>query len=183
MLCKCQDSIILNVQKYLFFLLEESNINAGRTLTPAVTGIIVAHWSQDGELSPRHVLDRGEHTDAFIYTSSNQLYQSIVVVFSYPGNTVVDITPDSTLGMFCSIIILCSICIMSIRGVSDLSRVPRASRKIEYTPNRYDTNGLYPESAWSTYSNFYYNHRYFNTFSLVVRVSCTTAKSKKVLTL
>ena len=106
MLCKCQDSIILNVQKYLFFLLEESNINAGRTLTPAVTGIIVAHWSQDGELSPRHVLDRGEHTDAFIYTSSNQLYQSIVVVFSYPGNTVVDITPDSTLGMFCSIIIL-----------------------------------------------------------------------------
>ena len=104
MLCKCQDSIILNVQKYLFFVLEESNINVGRTLRPAVTGIIVAHWSQDGELSPRHV--GGEHTDAFIYTSSNQLYQSIVDVFSYPGNTVVDITPDSTLGMFCSIIIL-----------------------------------------------------------------------------
>ena len=64
----------------------------------------MAHWSQDGELSPRHV--RGEHTDAFIYTSSNELYQSIVDVFSYPGNTVVDITPDNTLGMFCSIIIL-----------------------------------------------------------------------------
>ena len=44
---------------------------------------------------------------------------------------------------------------------------PRASRQIRYTPNRHDTNGLYPESAWPTYSNFYYNHRYSNTFSLV----------------
>ena len=77
----------------------------------------------------------------------------------------------------------CSICIMSTWSVSDLSRVPRARRQIGYTPNRHDTNGLYPESAWSTYSNFYCNHRYSNTFSLVVRVSCTTAKLKKVLTL
>ena len=44
---------------------------------------------------------------------------------------------------------------------------PRASRQIRYTPDRHDTNGLYPESAWSTYSNFYCNHRYSNTFSLV----------------
>ena len=29
---------------------------------------------------------------------------------------------------------ICSICIMSIWGVSDLSRVPRASRQIGYTP-------------------------------------------------
>ena len=71
-----------------------------------------------------------------------------------------------------SVKVICSICIMSTWGVSDLSspegaKRPRASRQIGYTPNRHDTNGLYPESAWSTYSNSYCNHRYFNTFSLV----------------
>ena len=68
-------------------------MNSATLLTPALKGIVVGHWSQDGKLSPEHIAKR--HHDIFIYKEEEQLIKQLVETFTYDGQTIIDATGRS----------------------------------------------------------------------------------------
>ena len=65
-------------------------------MTNAIKGIIVAHWSEDGQVSPSHI--RGEHSNAFIYNSIDELYEELIQTFTFQGSNILNLIGDTTSG-------------------------------------------------------------------------------------
>ncbi len=69
-----------------------------RLLTPALKGIVVGRWSQDGKLRKEHV--NGAHHNVFSYSAdADSLQQELIKTFSYDGQTVIDATESGMLNI------------------------------------------------------------------------------------
>ena len=81
---------------YLAIIIVVSNLAKGQTMTNALSLITIGHWSQDGKLSPQHI--RGEHSNVILYSCKEELLENILDMFSFQGNTAVNLTGDATNG-------------------------------------------------------------------------------------
>ena len=51
----------------------------------AVKTIVVGQWSQDSQLPPAHI--RGDHSNVFIYSSTEVLHKGIATTFTFSGTS------------------------------------------------------------------------------------------------
>ena len=68
---------------------------AALILVPAVSLVFVAKWAQSGQTK---YIVRKRSTNAFIGNNYEEVYHSVIDALSFPGHTVLDITPDSMIG-------------------------------------------------------------------------------------
>ena len=67
-------------------------------MTPAVTAVVVGHWSQDGSLHTQHIT--GEHHNFLHVTSQKEAWRGIINWFSYRGQTVLVVIDGSEPGWY-----------------------------------------------------------------------------------
>ena len=65
-------------------------------MSNAMKGIMVAHWSEDGLVSPSHIC--GELSNAFIYSSIDELYEEIIQTFTFQGSNILNLIGDTSSG-------------------------------------------------------------------------------------
>ena len=65
-------------------------------MTPALDLTTIGHWSQTEKVTVEHI--RGEHTNVIEYCSEAELTKKIVEIFSFEGNTLVNMAGDITSG-------------------------------------------------------------------------------------
>ena len=70
---------------------------------PALNGIVVAQWSQDGQLLTEHI--NKQHHNVFTHDSLDTLLLDIITTLSYDGQTLIDATES---GKFEGISALCT---------------------------------------------------------------------------
>lgn len=79
---------------YVHFLIYiHSGVPKGACLAPVLSGLIIAHWSQDGKLQKDHI--NGQHGNVFSYHTESDLIKAIVSAY---GDTIVIV--DYTKGNF-----------------------------------------------------------------------------------
>ena len=60
-------------------------------LRPALTGIVVGYWSQDGKPLPLQI--NTKHHNVFMYSRDDgSLYEELITTFSYDGSTIIEAT-------------------------------------------------------------------------------------------
>ena len=68
----------------------------GRPMAQALRVLSISHWSQNGKVNAQNI--RGEHSSVVEYESQDNLLLEIVDRFSFRGNTIINLTGDTTNG-------------------------------------------------------------------------------------
>ena len=73
-----------------------SNLSAGYTTTKVLRLVTVGHWAQNGDISAQHI--RGDYDNVIEHTNQEDLLLKVIEIFSFQGNTVVNVNGDATKG-------------------------------------------------------------------------------------
>ena len=78
-----------NLKLYLFPIVSLTS----SCLTPALHGIVIGYWAQDGKFNAhRHCI--GQHHNLFVGNGQTDLIKCIIEFFSFEGQSVIDGVPN-----------------------------------------------------------------------------------------
>ncbi|XP_064394263.1 uncharacterized protein LOC135341587 isoform X2 [Halichondria panicea] len=87
-LLKCYDSTEV---AYAYDKSAQPDKQTDGLLTPAVKGIVVGHWSQDGQLSHKQI-NQGHHNLFGCSEGDDSLQRELIETFSHDASTIIDAT-------------------------------------------------------------------------------------------
>ncbi|XP_064394256.1 uncharacterized protein LOC135341587 isoform X1 [Halichondria panicea] len=96
-LLKCYDSTEV---AYAYDKSAQPDKQTDGLLTPAVKGIVVGHWSQDGQLSHKQI-NQGHHNLFGCSEGDDSLQRELIETFSHDASTIIDATQSGSMHGCC----------------------------------------------------------------------------------